>query len=80
MGIAKKEVHDTIIDLVNWKWLSIESENVKPVDVSAMGIDKVAKEEEYADSHYMWSNWVFILGWTSHKHRVSFQNISPKGG
>ena len=53
LGIAKKEFHDMIIDLVKTKWLSTEPENPKSVDVSMVAIDKVAGEEECSDNHHM---------------------------
>ena len=52
LGIAKKKFHDTIIDLMKRKRVSIEPKNAKPVDISAVVIDEVAREEDYSESHY----------------------------
>ena len=45
LGIAQREFHDSIVDLVKRKCLSTELEPEKPVEVKA--------EEEFLDSHYM---------------------------
>ena len=57
LGLAKQEFDDTVIDLMKGMSLSIEPESKKVVEVKAVHINKVAGEEEYADSHYMWLHW-----------------------
>ena len=51
--IAKKELHNTIIDLWKRKQLFMESENEKPIELKAAHIDEMVGEEEYAANHYM---------------------------
>ena len=53
LGIAKKEFHDYIVDLVKQKQLTTELEPEKPVEVRVAHIDEVAVEEEFSASHYM---------------------------
>ena len=53
LGIAKKEFHDSIVDLVKRKQLSTEPEPEKPVEVRAAQLDEMAVEDEFFDSHYM---------------------------
>ena len=55
--MAKKELHDSIIDLVKRKRFSTEPEREKPVEEKAAHINKVAMEEELSDSHYMKPHW-----------------------
>ena len=52
LGIAKKEFHDSIVDLVERKRLSTETEPERPVEVRTTHIDDMALEEEWAESHY----------------------------
>jgi hypothetical protein len=52
LGIAKKEVHDVIVDLVNWKRLSTEPELEKPVEVRTMYLEHVTATDELVESHY----------------------------
>ena len=53
LGITKKELHDSIIDLVKKKRLSTEPESEKLVEVKASHIEEVVTEDEYAEIHYM---------------------------
>ena len=53
LGIEKKELHDTIIDLVKRKRLSTGLESAKPTGVNTISMNEVAVEEDYGDSHYM---------------------------
>ena len=53
LGIAKKEFHDTILDLIKRKRLLTKPKSEKPVEVKAAHIDKVAMEKEFTDNHYM---------------------------
>ena len=50
LGIAKKEFHNSIIDLIKRKWLSTEPENEKSIEVKLAHIDEVMKEKEYVES------------------------------
>ena len=52
LGIAKKEFHDSIVDLVKRKRLSNETEPEKPVDMRTTHIEDMALEEELAESNY----------------------------
>ena len=52
LGIAKKEFHDSIIDLVKRKRLSTETEPERPVEVRTTHLDDMALEGEWAESHY----------------------------
>ena len=52
MGIAKKEFHDSIVDLVKRKGLATEPEPEKPVEVRTTHL-----EDELADSHYLKLHW-----------------------
>ena len=52
LGIAKKEFHDSIIDLVKRKRLSTETEPERPVEVRTTHIEDMALEDEWAESHY----------------------------
>ena len=61
LGIAKKEFQDASIDLVKRKRLLIEPENEKSVKVKATLIDKMAVEEEFADSHYIKPHWAKVM-------------------
>ena len=45
LGIAKKEFHDSIVDLVNRKRLSTETEPKKSVDVRTTHIEDMVLEE-----------------------------------
>jgi hypothetical protein len=57
LGIAKKEVHDSIVDLVKRKRLSTEPEPEKPVEVRTTYLDDVAEIDELAESHYTRPPW-----------------------
>ena len=57
LGIAKKEFHDSIIDLVKRKRLSPETEPERPVEVRMTHIDDMALEDEWAESHYSRPHW-----------------------
>ena len=60
LGIAKKEFHYGIVNLVKRKRLLLESESEKPVEVRMALIDEVAIEDEYAESHYMRPHWAGV--------------------
>ena len=51
LGIAKKQFHDSIIDLMKRKRLLMELEPEKPVEVRATILDKMAVEDEFFDNH-----------------------------
>ena len=57
LGIAKKEFHDSIMDLVKRKRLSTETEPERPVEVRTTHIDDMALEDEWAESHYSRPHW-----------------------
>jgi hypothetical protein len=57
LGIAKKEVHDSIVDLVRRKRLSTEPEPEKPVEVWTTYLEDVAAVDELAESHYFRPHW-----------------------
>ena len=52
LGIAKKEFHDSIVDLVKRKRLSTEPETEKQVEVRMTHL-----EDELAESHYSRPHW-----------------------
>ena len=52
LGIAKKEFHSSIVDLVKRKRLSTELEPKKPVEVRMTHLEDATLEEELTDSHY----------------------------
>ena len=57
LGIARKEFHDGIVDLVKRKWLATKPEPEKLVEVRAALLDEVATEDEFAESHYTRMYW-----------------------
>jgi hypothetical protein len=57
LGIAKKEVDDSIMDLVKRKRLSTEPEPEKPVEVWTTYLEDVAEVDELAESHYSRPHW-----------------------
>ena len=57
LGIANKEFHDTIIELVKRKQLSAKPESEKLVEVKATHIYEMVMEEEFLDNHYIWPQW-----------------------
>ena len=57
LGIAKKEFHDSIVDLVKRKRLSTETEPERPVEVRTTHIDDMALEDEWAESHNSRPHW-----------------------
>ena len=57
LGIARKEVHDSIVDLVKRKRLSTEPEPEKPVEVRTTHLEDMAMEDELAESHYSRPHW-----------------------
>ena len=52
LGVAMKEFHDSIVDLVKRKRLSTEPEPEKTVEVRTTHIEDMALEDEWAESHY----------------------------
>ena len=52
LGIAKKEFHDSIVDLVKRKRLSIEPEPKKPMEVRMTHLEDMALEDDLVKSHY----------------------------
>ena len=52
LGIAKKEFHNFMVDLVKRKRLLTEIEPERPVEVRTMPIEDMALEDELAESHY----------------------------
>ena len=68
LSIARREFHDSIVDLVKRKRLATEPEPEKQVEVRA-ALDEMAAEDELAESHYARSHWArrlqkprFVLG------------------
>jgi hypothetical protein len=57
LGIAKKEVHDSILDLVKRKRLSMEPEPEKLAEVRTTYLEDVAELDELAESHYSRPHW-----------------------
>ena len=57
LGIAKKEFHDSIMDLVKRKRLSMELEPEKPVEMRTTHLEDATLEDELADSHYSRLHW-----------------------
>ena len=57
LGIAKREFHDSIVDLVKRKRLSTEPEPEKPVEVRTTHLEDPALEDELAESHYARPHW-----------------------
>ena len=57
LGIAKKEFHDSIVDLVKRKRLSTETEPESPVEVRTTHLDDMALGDEWAESHYSKPHW-----------------------
>jgi hypothetical protein len=57
LGIARKEVHDIIVDLVKRKRLLTEPEPEKPVEVRTTYLEDVATMDELAESHYARPHW-----------------------
>ena len=55
--LAKKEFHDSIVDLVKRKRLSTEAEPERPVEVRTTHLDDMALEDEWAESHYSRPHW-----------------------
>ena len=53
LGIAKKEFHDSIVDLVKRKRLVTEPELEKPLEVRAVHLEDAVVEDELAESHYL---------------------------
>ena len=52
LGIAKREFHESIMDLVKRKRLLKELEPEKPVEMQTMHLEDEALEDELAESHY----------------------------
>jgi hypothetical protein len=57
LSIAKKEVHDCIVELVKRKRLSTEPEPEKPVEVRTTYLQDMAEVDELAESHYSRPHW-----------------------
>ena len=57
LGIARREFHDSIVDLVKRKRLTMEPEPEKPVEVRAALLDEMAAEDELAERHYARPHW-----------------------
>ena len=57
LRIAKKEFHDSIMDLVKRKRLSTEPEPEKPVAVRTTHLDDMVLKEELAESYYSRLHW-----------------------
>ena len=52
LGIARREFHDNIVDLITRKRLAKEPEPEKLIEVRAALLIEVALEDELAESHY----------------------------
>ena len=57
LGIAMREFHDNIVDLVKRKRLATEPEPEKLVEVRSALLDEIAMEDELAESHYTKLHW-----------------------
>ena len=57
LGITKKEFHESIVDLVKRKRLSMEPELENPVEVQTTHLEDMALEDELAESHYSRLHW-----------------------
>ena len=57
LRIAKKEFHDSIVDLVRRKRLSTEPEPEKSVEVRTTHLEDMALEDELVESHYSRLHW-----------------------
>ena len=57
LGIARREFHDSIVDLVKRKRLATEPEPEKPAEVRAALLDEMVVEDELAESHYAKPHW-----------------------
>ena len=57
LGIAKKEFHDSIVDLVKRKRLSMETKPERLVEVQTTHIEDMALEDKWAESHYSRPHW-----------------------
>ena len=57
LGITKKEFHESIVDLVKRKRLSMEPELENPVEVQTTHLEDMALEDELAESQYSSMNW-----------------------
>jgi hypothetical protein len=57
LGIAKREFHDSIVDLVKRKRLSTEPDPEKPVEVRTTHLEDSALKDELAESHYARPHW-----------------------
>ena len=57
LGIAKREFHDSIVDLIKRKHLATEPEPDKPAEVRTALLDEIVVEDELAESHYAKPHW-----------------------
>ena len=57
LGIAKREFHDSVVDLIKRKRLTTEPEPEKPAEVRTALLDEIAMEDELAESHYAKPHW-----------------------
>ena len=57
LGIAKREFHDNIVDLVKRKRLTTKPEPEKPAEVRTALLDEIAVEDDLAESHYAKPHW-----------------------
>ena len=58
LGIAEKELHDSIVDLVKRKQFLLEPEPEKLVEVRTTHLEDVPLEDKLAESHYSKLYWV----------------------
>ena len=58
LGIAKKEFHYSIVELVQTNRRLTEPEAEKPAKLRATLLDDVAVEGEFSDSYYMKPHWL----------------------
>ena len=57
LGIAKREFHDSIVDLVKRKRLSTEPDLERSVEVRTTHLEDSALKDEVAESHYARPHW-----------------------
>ena len=57
LGIARREFHDSIVDLVRRKRLATEPEPEKPIEVRMTLLDEMAAEDKLVESHYARPHW-----------------------
>ena len=60
LGIAKKEFHDTIVDLIKRKRQQSDEEEVKTSAITMVRSEEEEEEEVMVDSHYSRPHWARV--------------------